>query len=355
MGSRTDIAWTEATWNPVRGCTRVSPGCENCYAERVAARFSAPGAPYHGLAVMTDKGPRWTREVRAIPERLEDPLRWQRPRMIFVNSTSDLFHESLSDVDIQNVFGVMEAARSRGHRFQILTKRAERMARWVADWAKKIDYADDSGRGYAGRYDHVWLGVSVEDQQRADERIPWLLKTPAAVRFLSVEPMLGKVDLDPAHCSNCYLRGTEEIAALDDGTAWCATCDSEATYSWWLDACATLDPSDQPGISWVIVGGESGPGSRPFDLAWARRVIAQCSEAGVSIFFKQAGSAPVDGDWRTGLFAPEDKRSIARAAALGYPPGATPPNLVVLRDRKGGDLSELPAEFNVRQFPEAKR
>ena len=210
------IAWTDESWNPVRGCSRVSEGCRNCYAETMAARFSGVGQPYEGLAKMTPSGPRWTGEVRLVSEHLADPLRWKRPRRVFVNSMSDLFHEKLPDEVIAAVFGIMSAASE--HTFQVLTKRAARMVEWFK-WAASeaarrahIDAAHfctklaaeelrESGetkiRGIqAGRWPlpNVWIGVSVEDQATADERIPLLLQCPAAVRWVSYEPALGPVD-----------------------------------------------------------------------------------------------------------------------------------------------------------------
>jgi protein gp37 len=197
MGETT-IEWTSRTWNPVRGCSLVSSGCQNCYAMGQAHRFSGKGKPFEGLTkARVSLGPVWTGKVRLVPEMLALPLSWRTPQRVFVNSMSDLFHEGLKDHEIAQVFSVMETARTRGHVFQVLTKRAKRMREWVTEWARKIDYADDSGRGYAGRYDHVWLGVSAEDQERANERVPELLATPAAVRFVSYEPALGPVDFKP--------------------------------------------------------------------------------------------------------------------------------------------------------------
>jgi len=206
MADGTGISWTDATWNPVRGCSRVSEGCRNCYAERVAARFSGPGQPYEDLADRERKGSKWTGVVRLIPAHLADPLRWRRPRRIFVNSMSDLFHESLTNEEIAAVFGVMAAAPQ--HTFQVLTKRARRMREWFEwigtanlDWLRTyaqraLDptftkrYVD---RGTTWPLPNVWIGVSVENQEAADERIPDLVRTPAAVRFLSCEPLLGPV------------------------------------------------------------------------------------------------------------------------------------------------------------------
>lgn len=199
-----------------------------CYAERVASRFSGPGMPYEGLAKITPSGPRWTGEVRLIEEHLEDPLRWKKPRRIFVNSMSDLFHEGLSDEQIDRVFAVM--ARAPQHQYQVLTKRAERLPRYFARWALPLS-----------DYPHMWIGVSCEDQKTADERIPFLLQTRAAVRFISAEPLLGPLDL----------------AGL------------------------------LAGIDWVIVGAESGPGRRPMKHAWAESIVAQCRSARVAVFIKQ--------------------------------------------------------------------
>ena len=301
MGDRTNIEWTDATWNPVRGCSRVSEGCTRCYAERVAGRFSGPGLPYEGLAVMTDAGPRWTGKVALVPEHLEDPLRWKKPRRIFVNSMSDLFHESLSDEDIERVFGVMALATQ--HTFQVLTKRAERMASWFNDTRGSLETreihvlraAEHLGHKRWGAPDapfvfdsrgnephlymnasaervrnrrrwpgwplpNVWLGVSVEDQVRAEELVPELLATPAAVRFLSCEPVLGPLDLWAFFTSD--LRD-KSLAALKSGR--------------------------MPGVDWVIAGGESGPDARPMHPGWARSLRDQCAAAGVPYFFKQHG------------------------------------------------------------------
>jgi protein gp37 len=267
------IEWTDKVWNPTRGCSRISPGCGGakgeggCYAERQAARFSGPGQPYEGLVRIGKQGPRWTGVVRLARNKLEEPLRWRKPKRIFVNSMSDLFHENLSDHDIANVFSVMESARSRGHTFQILTKRADRMQRWVSDWASKIDYAAGPGE-YARRYSHVWLGVSAENQDYADERISRLLTTPASVRFVSYEPALGSMSLW------AFLRGEHRDASL-----------------------AALGTRPMPGLDWVIVGGESGPGARAFDIQWMRDVVAQCRVAGVAVFCKQHVTEWPSGDW----------------------------------------------------------
>lgn len=167
------IEWTESTWNPVRGCTRVSEGCRFCYAERIAARFSGKGMAYEGLAEHTKAGPRWTKEVRLVPELLNEPLKWKTPRRIFVNSMSDLFHEQVELSFIQKVFDVMR--RADRHQFQVLTKRSERLL----EFSPKLPWSPN-----------VWMGVSVEDD-RVTHRIEALRHTGAQIKFLSLEPLLG--------------------------------------------------------------------------------------------------------------------------------------------------------------------
>lgn len=311
------ISWTDETWNPIRGCSRVSEGCRNCYAEKVAGRFSGPGLAYEGLVTIGEKGSRWNGTVLLVHEHLGDPLRWKRPRRVFVNSMSDLFHESLPFETIAAVFGVMAAAPQ--HTFQVLTKRPARMREWF-QWveAKVIDGGDAEVRLCIGAADrlidrskhvaypswplpNVWLGVSVEDQATANERIPLLLECPAAVRWVSYEPALGPVDF--------------EGLSLDDGSG--------------LSAFRTGDLDDEDGLDWIVVGGESGPGARPFDLAWARSVISQCSEAGIPCFVKQLGARPLT------------QHPMEPGALL----------VVSLADRKGGDTSEWSEDLCVRQWP----
>lgn len=332
--NKTTIEWTRAddgtpgaTWNAVRGCSRISPGCGGgngeggCYAEAMAGRFCGPGQPYEGLVRLGKQGARWTGEVRLIPERLADPLRWRKPRRVFVNSMSDLFHERLSNEEIAAVFGVMAAAPR--HTFQILTKRAERLKdwfRWIAEcWdpggrcreltADRISsppvHPRDGGPNWP--LPNVWLGVSVEDQQRANERIPHLLATPAAVRFVSYEPALGPVNLRSVPARSGPIR----VDAL--------------TGCWDVPNGPRIP--QEPRIHWVIAGGESGPGARPFELAWARDVIRQCKQAGVAVFVKQLGTSPFDGAHES---ASVEKR---------------------LRDRKGGDMNEWPLDLRVREMP----
>lgn len=240
------ITWTNQTWNPLRGCSRVSEGCRFCYAEQVAARFSGEGQAYEGLAYRNESGAHWTGKVRLVEKHLEDPLRWKRPRRIFVNSMSDLFHESLKYEQIERVFDVMLEASH--HTYQILTKRPARMQRFIECYlhpslTEKI-------------LEHIWLGVSVEDQKTAAQRIPLLLQTPAVVRWLSIEPLLENIDL------------YEVFPAL---------------------GCSNDEPSLSD-IHWIVVGGESGAGARPMHPDWARGLRDQCVDAEVPFFFKQWGN-----------------------------------------------------------------
>jgi protein gp37 len=234
MATTTAIEWTDATWNPVTGCTKISPGCDHCYAERFAERFRGTrGHPFENGFDLTLR-----------PERLDQPLRWRTPRMIFVNSMSDLFHKDVPREFIERVCDTME--RAHWHTFQVLTKRSSLMR----DFLRQRYGATPGPR-------HMWFGVSVEDGGRKS-RIRHLQETPAGVRFLSIEPLIGSVG-----------------------------------------------KLDLTGIDWVIAGGESGPGARPMMLDWAREVRDQCRENGVAFFFKQwgglrpkSGGRELDGrDW----------------------------------------------------------
>lgn len=264
MGQNSKIEWTDATWNPVRGCSVVSEGCRNCYAMQVAARFSGKNPKtgedlaYAGLAYRNSSGAHWTGKVRMVDAHLEDPIRWKRPRRIFVNSMSDLFHESLSETQIQNVFTVMEAAGH--HVYQVLTKRPARMRDFVESFDSWLRYAADTT--FAQRFPNIWLGVSVEDQRTADARIPLLLETPAAVRFISAEPLLGPVDLS-GPLDNSLMRSTKG--------------------DWWTHHGAPQR------LHWAIVGGESGHNARPLHPDWVRSLRDQCVAANVPFFFKQWG------------------------------------------------------------------
>jgi protein gp37 len=310
VSATTTIQWTDATWNPVRGCSRVSAGCLHCYAESVAARFSDPGQPYYQIAERTPQ-PHWTGKVELVEKHLLDPIRWKRPRRVFVNSMSDLFHEGLPDEAIDRVFAVM--ALCPQHQFQVLTKRPARMLEYLTGQhaARNGELTTAAGEcalvfGRPGRFfpqvkslplnqygrmqwplPNCWLGVSVENQATADERVPLLQQTPAAIRFISQEPQLDHIN-------------------------------------WTAESLA--------GISWLIQGGESGHGARPFDLEWARDTREQCRRHHVKYFFKQAGANVFDS-------------SLTASGAS---------ETVRFNSRKGGDMEEWPVGLRIREFPEIR-
>ncbi len=319
MGNKTKIKWCDSTWNCLRGCSRVSHGCERCYAETMASRFSGPGLVYEGL---TKKG-KWTGKIEFSEKHLMDPIRWKKPRRIFVNSMSDLFHENVPDEWIDRIFAVMALAPQ--HTFQILTKRSERMREYCLSrngmGNEKICKAiNNIPNAFGNRHSalsmplpNVMLGVSVEDQQTADERIPLLLQTPAAKRFVSYEPALGPVDFSPwlGRSQTYHLSASvegmlrnksfndleEEGVPLSRARArhQLEQLRSKGVKVIKMGSCDNFD--DQTGcmghkktaLDWIIVGGESGPGARPFDIEWARSVVEQCKEAGVACFVKQIG------------------------------------------------------------------
>lgn len=332
MADQSSIEWTDATWNPTVGCSIVSPGCTNCYAMKVASglerRFASK--KYSGLTKTVNGNAVWTGEVRLDEDTLLQPLKWKRSRRIFVNSMSDLFHEGLPDEAIDRVFAVM--ALCPQHTFQVLTKRAERMRRYMTEHVKgprsgrvtRVDrdgaahpewgaawrvrsvisdllpnkapaaalnsatswldkrYGDDGYDGFMPQWPlpNVWLGVSCERQQEADERIPFLLQTPAAVRLISAEPLLGPINL-------------KRIKVADHG--W-----QDALEGW-------RNCKDYPGrenvLDWIIVGGESGSKARHIHPDWARSLRDQCKASGTAFFFKQWG------EW-----APQGTFPIAAAA-----------------------------------------
>lgn len=304
MGEKTNISWTQgddgsqgSTWNPIRGCTPVSPGCKNCYAAKVAKRFSFPGGPFQGLVRINAAGERtdeWNGEITYVEDHLLDPIRWKRPRRIFVNSVSDLFHHNVSDTVIDRIFAVMALAPQ--HTFQVLTKRPERMKeyfrnpselrqRWFHELHSSLNFPGDPRRAVLGNpsraavaegimkgwrslvLPNVWLGTSVENQKYADERIPLLLQTPAAVRFISAEPLLGPL-------------------CLADLQVDCGSIDA---LNGWIFCEGRNEPVQRERLDWVICGGESQRGSRPMDPQWARSLRDQCKSAGVPYFFKQWG------------------------------------------------------------------
>lgn len=228
MSDRSSIEWTDATWNPITGCTKVSPGCKNCYAETFAERFR--GVPWHPFEQGFD--------LRLWPERINLPLQWKKPKTIFVNSMSDLFHEDVPDNFIERVFETMY--RANWHIFQVLTKRSNRMMQWVSERFS----SNPEGNGKRGFPFNIWLGVSIENHEYTS-RIEQLQNTPAQIRFLSLEPLLG-----PVHLNKKLLSG----------------------------------------IHWVIVGGESGIKARPMDPQWVFDIKSKCQKNNVPFFFKQWGA-----------------------------------------------------------------
>lgn len=277
MGDKTKIAWTDSTWNPLIGCSRVSPGCEHCYAERLSG---------------TRNG-----RTRLMPERLDKPLRWRRPRKIFVCDMGDLFHETVSFEFIAEVFGVMAACPQ--HVFQVLTKRSARML----EFFERVELPH-------WPMPNVWLGVTTEDQMRADERIPMLLATKTAVRFVSAEPLLGPID----------------FFAVQDPPGVCRI--------------GSLD--------WVIVGGESGPKARPFAYEWALDIVQQCKSAGIACFVKQMGSDPyVENVNLWDLQDGQEGSLIDRGPAASC--------RVKLHHHAGADPAEWPKDLQVRKYPDVER
>lgn len=279
MSDGTKIEWTDATVNAINGCTVLSPGCTNCYAMRLAGTRLKDHPTRTGLTQPSKAGPVWTGDVRLNEEQMLQPLRWKRPRRIFWNAHGDMFHPAVPDEWIDRCFAIM--ALTPRHIHQVLTKRADRMHTYLtaSETPVRIDriqaklYSqhnvmkqDGLGVGRIKRVianyplPNVWLGVSVEDQRRADERVPVLMETPAAKRWLSCEPLLGPLDLGQLQ---------EGLPA----NAWLT----------WLD-----------GLDWVVVGGESGPGARPMHNVWTETIRDQCAATNVPFFFKQWGDwAPV--------------------------------------------------------------
>lgn len=291
----TKIEWANKTWNPTRGCSLVSDGCKHCYAMRQAHRFNTAGGPYEGLTVLTSTGPKWNGDITLVPDKLGEPMRWRNPCRIFVNSMSDVFHEGVDDSFIDRIFGVIQLCPQ--HIFQILTKRPQRMMEYMNEpgrggkvmlAAEREAFDQDTLAQRHGRlpatakYDktaditageslikvkggtwpppNAWMGTSVENQKTADERIPFLLRTLAMVRWISAEPLLGMIDLREAHVTKQRLANWPNPTRVD----------------------------------WVVVGGESGPGARPMDPEWARSLRDQCVSRNIAYFFKQYG------DWAVG-------------------------------------------------------
>ena len=318
MADKSKIAWTDATWNPVSGCSKVSEGCRNCYAERDWPRLSKLVPAYAG---------RNFENVVCHPERLDQPLRWKRPRKIFVNSMSDLFHPDVPEGFIDRVFAIM--ALCPQHTFQILTKRPERMNRY---WRHLEDEELDRiltredmvmstpewppngfTDGPSPDFSNIWFGVSIENQETADERIPILLKTPVergAKRWVSIEPMIGRIVLE------------EVPVGMFGPLRWKGR------------------PESLPRIDWVVLGGESGPNARVMEVEWIRRIKYECENAGVPLFIKQLGAAysdPVDGIAGAGCKISEEAIYLLKRR---------------LKHRSGADMEEWPKDLLVREYPE---
>jgi len=315
MSGLSSIEWTDKTWNPTTGCTRVSPGCKNCYAFQLHDMRHAAHIAGKKVAPQYAKP---FKELQLFDDRLTDPLGWRKPCRVFVNSMSDLFHKDVPDEFIDRVFAVMALAPQ--HTFQVLTKRPERMAAYLNDYRDsklgKMRFKDmPDGGVLIAPLPNVWLGTSVENQAAADERIPHLLKTPAAVRFLSCEPLLGPVDLEKyLRCPSC-----KSFYRTQGPSLGCWDCHSA--------------------IDWCIVGGESGPGARPCNVAWVRSIVEQCKAAGAPVFVKQLGSLPYDGNRPLPFNTPCGLKEMECRFRL--------------RDKKGGSPEEWPADLRIREFPKA--
>ena len=297
MSDGSSIEWCDATWQPVLGCTRVDFRCDKCYAISVVHRGMSP--QHKGLTKLRPKdaarpGVDWNGTVRLQPDKLVEPLRWRKPRRVFVCSLADLFHPKVPFEHIAAVFRIMGATPQ--HTYLVLTKRPERAREFFA-WldpepAKMLPRLLSICAGQPWPLGNVHLGVSVSDQATAEADIPALIDCPAVVRWVSYEPALGPVDF---------------------------------TRQGWL--CCGAGDRGGPHVDWIVVGGESGPGARPFDIEWARDVVRQCAGTGTRVFVKQLGSCPVE--WRTALSRVK----------------------LNLNDAKGGDMSEWDADLRVREMP----
>jgi protein gp37 len=353
----TAIEWSDKVWNAVRGCTRVSPGCGGgtpgggggCYAERQAIRQSNPGGKYHGLVKSTPDGPRWTGKVVLDEVKLWEPLTWKKPRMVFVNSMSDLFHEALADAQIDRVLTVM--LLTPHVTYQVLTKRAARMRRYLSDpelYQRVLDAARTFRlrQGYAhlqrvGISDpskfppkNIWWGVSVEDQKRAEERLADLLATPARIRWVSAEPLLGPIDFLAAIQRGLGRRAPLDCVGFVDGLGY--------------------------GLDWVVAGGESGPGARPCRVEWLRFIAKQCFEGGTAFFLKQVGAVPTAGYYDRAWRDHFESLGLEWPDPIDWNERDGQPSLdarVNVRGghKKGAAMEEWPAEYRVREFPEVSR
>lgn len=357
MAGDTSIEWASKVWNPLAGCSVVSPGCTNCYAMKMAARIEAMAAgrgqtsAYDGLTRKTKAGAVWTGEVRLVESALLQPLRWKKPQRIFVNSMSDLFHEDVPDEWIDQILAV--AALTPQHTYMILTKRSARMRAYMADpaMAKRVIHAAfkidcEGGAWMAADHEiagdpifplpNVWLGVSAEDQDRLEQRAEDFARTPAAVHFVSAEPLLGELDF-----CNIQLPGRRNLDLL----AGVITRDGVG-----------LDFVHPAGL--VIVGGESGPKARDCWVPNVRSIVRQCTDTGTPVFVKQLGARVIDRndagfDGEEEHHWPETDPDDVEEDLSGYRDGYQgAPVRVRLKDRKGGDMAEWPADLRIRQLPQ---
>lgn len=326
----TGIQWTERVWNPTTGCDRVSPGCDHCYALTMAKRLKGMGSDkYQRDGDPKTSGPGFKLTVH--PDVVNVPLKWRKPARVFVNSMSDLFHADVPTNWLADIFAVMAA--SRRHTYQVLTKRHARMRSLLNDPTFVAQVKDRAaGKGLAeGDWQwplpNVWLGVSAEDQQWADIRIPALLETPAAVRWVSAEPLLGPIDFHGP------IVGASDVTGPVYGQG------HRPKLNYWLGEGRPTFPASEPGsllsapmtvaptLDWIVIGGESGPGARPMDPVWVRRVVWQCWESKTPLFVKQMGSVYAGDVFVRG----QSVRSLG--------------------DIKGGSPEYWPADLRVRQYP----
>lgn len=352
---KSEISWTDAAWSPVRGCTPASAGCANCWAVRTVWRLAH--SPHRHLAAacapLVDwdaASPKWTGHVRLAHESLAEPLHWRKPRRIFVAPQGDLFHPAVPYAFLDRVWATMLICSRHDtwapHTFQVLTKRADRMRDYLTDPATLGRVAVAAGgrmedgdgwhdaiafdkRGLAD--EHIWLGVTAENRAAADERIPHLLETPAAVRWVSVEPMIGAVDI------TTWLEWPE------------CTCESGPDAVPWHGVGCPRN-GRLGNVDWVVVGGESGPGARPCDVAWVRSIVEQCKAAGTACFVKQLGAK--SRGWCAGNLHGDPGEEVECDIYEASEGPVCCGRCHFITDRSGADPDEWPEDLRVREYPE---